>query len=127
MSASGKPTGLLTGLPNPATKRPIATPIVVSPEAEEAFGLSPSAQSTPTLPTKEPALPPQILTDERIHQAADPEKSKTFFLPYTVCQRLEMQKISERREMKHIVRQALEEYFDRNPLRQSVQALYEDT
>jgi hypothetical protein len=34
-----------------------------------------------------------------------------------------MQKLSARREMKHIVRQALEEYFERNPLRAAVKSL----
>jgi hypothetical protein len=57
--------------------------------------------------------------------AREPERSKTFFLPVSVCDRLEMQKLSERREMKHILRQALEEYFERNPLRSGVRELFQ--
>ena len=129
MSGSAKP-GLLSGLPNPAALRktqPLA-PVVVSPEAELALGLAtaPAAAAPAPLPpppvqavaaAAAPAPAPQMANNE-------PEKSKTFFLPYTVCERLELQKLSERREMKYILRQALQEYFDRNPLRPGIQDLY---
>ncbi len=115
MPATGKPGGFLSGLPNPAMKKPAAAPVVVSPEAEQALGLA-----KPETPPIEPAVPRPTAP------APEPERSKTFFLPYGLCERLEMQKLSERREMKHIVRQALEEYFERNPLRRSVRDLYED-
>jgi hypothetical protein len=81
---------------------------VVPPEAEEAMGLgvSPAAAA----PAPQPA--------------AEAEKSKTFFLPHGICERLEMQKLSERRDMKHIVRQALEEYFEKHPLRSGVREVF---
>ncbi len=102
MSSSAKPGGFLSNLPNPVARRQETAPIVVSSEAEQAFGLA-----------RAPA-----------GAHPEPERSKTFFLPYSACERLELQKISERREMKHIVRQALEEYFERNPLRPAVSELY---
>jgi hypothetical protein len=124
MSSTGKPGGFLSGLHNPVVKKPGLDPIVVSLEAEQAMGLAP-----PTLSAAAGAAPAIAPPAERLHIPApyqEPEKSKTFFLPYAVCDRLEMQKVSERREMKHIVRQALEEYFEKNPLRQSVKDLYKD-
>jgi hypothetical protein len=112
MSSAGKP-GILSNLPNPATRKQPANPVVVPPEAEEAFGLSPA---TAAARAPEPA-PPHASSREL-------ERSKTFFLPMSICERLEMQKLSERREMKHILRQALDEYFERNPLRTGVRELF---
>ena len=125
MSSTGKPGGFLSGLHNPVQKKPGLEPIVVSLEAEQAMGLA-----APTPPASAAGVAPALAPPaERPHVPApyqEPEKSKTFFLPYAVCDRLEMQKVSERREMKHIVRQALEEYFEKNPLRLSVKDLYND-
>jgi hypothetical protein len=127
MSTTGKPGGFLSGLPNPVARKPAAPPIVVSPEAEQAFGLGPAPEA-PLPPAAAPpethAPPPPAPRNQP--SAAEPERSKTFFLPYSLCERLEMQKLSERREMKHIVRQALEEYFDRNPVRQAVREVFRD-
>jgi hypothetical protein len=126
VSTTGKPgDGLLTNLPNPI-KRVASGPIVVSPEAEEAFGLvkakAPERNATPQ--PVQPTLTNESQYSQRESVTPEPERSKTFFLPYSLCERLEMQKLSERREMKHIVRQALEDYFARNPLRQAVHDLY---
>ena len=108
MSSTGKP-GLLGNLPNPAVKKALAQPIVVPPGAEEAFGLNGPAIAADPMP------PPR---------GGESEKAKTFFLPVSVCERLEMQKLSERREMKHIVRQALDEYFAKNPVRAAVREVF---
>jgi hypothetical protein len=105
-----------------------AQPVVISEEAEAAFGLaapkpkevSPAMQPVPVADPEPPRIPRDRIAGPQ------PERSKTFFLPCDICERLEMQKLSEKREMKHILRQALEEYFERNPLRPSVRDLYRD-
>jgi hypothetical protein len=133
VSTIGKTGGILTNLPNPAAKKLAVQPVVVSPEAEEAFGLSAPKTRELSIPAAQPKIAATKPTEPQSNtpiregpQQAQPERSKTFFLPYGVCDRLEMQKLSERREMKHIVRQALEEYFERNPLRPVVRDLYRD-
>ena len=122
MSATGKPGGLLSGLPNPAAKKPAVAP-VVSAEAEQAFGLAPTAIPNPA-EAAAPAPEPRHDALHNVPPPAEPERSKTFFLPYSICERLEMQKLSERREMKHIVRHALEDYFERHPLRAAVEEAF---
>jgi hypothetical protein len=111
-------------------------PVVVPPEAEQALGLAPAPQpaaaaAAAVAPPPPPPQAPAGTVPVPVTPAAaapvpahEPEKSKTFFLPYAVCDRLEMQKLSERREMKYILRQALEEYFERHPLRPGIQDLY---
>lgn len=128
MSTTGKSGGILANLPNPVARKVTAAPVVVSPEAEAAFGLS-----SPNALDPNPEVRPVSVPDTEPARASrdrfggpQPERSKTFFLPCDICERLEMQKLSEKREMKHILRQALEEYFDRNPLRPSVRELYRD-
>jgi len=107
VSATGKQSGLLSGLRNPAAKG--VAPVVIPPEAEQILGLA----------------PPGARREEAGESApAEPERSKTFFLPYSLCERLEMQKLSERRDMKYIVRNALEKYFEEHPLRQGVREAF---
>jgi hypothetical protein len=118
MSRTGnaRSAGLLGSLPNPAkslNRAKSAAPVTISAEAEAALGLSSVAGAALA---REATAPMQ--------ERAEPERSKTFFLPLPVCERLELQKLSERREMKHIVRQALEEYFDRNVLRDAVKDVF---
>jgi hypothetical protein len=128
VSTTGKQGGILANLPNPVARKVTVQPVVVSPEAEAAFGL---ASPNPPVPNAAMQAPPSTGADtaksprERV-SGPQPERSKTFFLPVEICERLEMQKLSERREMKHILRQALEEYFERNPLRPAVRELYRD-
>jgi recombinational DNA repair protein (RecF pathway) len=107
----------------------VSGPVVVSPEAEEAFGLGKSKVASPStlLAPAQPTASNELQYSPRESVTPEPERSKTFFLPYSLCERLEMQKLSEKREMKHIVRQALEDYFARNPLRQAVRDLYRST
>jgi hypothetical protein len=128
VSTTGKPGGILANLPNPIARKVTAQPVVVSEEAEAAFGLA-----APKPKGVIPAVQPAPVADAELKPssrdrigAPQPERSKTFFLPCDICERLEMQKLSEKREMKHILRQALEEYFERNPLRASVRDLYRD-
>ncbi len=116
MSASGKP-GLLGNLPNPAAKKNVMPPIAIPEGAEQAFGLAPAPSPERPAPREQAAPVPEA-------PAYEPERSKTFFLPMSVCERLEMQKLSERREMKYIVRQALEEYFRKNPIRDAVREVF---
>lgn len=111
MSATGKQSGLLSGLRNPAAKG--VAPVVIPPEAEHILGLAPPDTGT----RREEA-------GESLASTAEPERSKTFFLPYSLCERLEMQKLSERRDMKYIVRNALEKYFEEHPLRQGVREAF---